>query len=192
MYIETDKFSNDIPELFKLNLPLDPNFDLFNGEVLPSNVNGAILFASTDKNRIITADYYSDRLNIYDLEMNLLEQKNGHTKIEPEYFTPDGRKISFANGLYWRSFYPSAFNSDYIYLLYVGINGINSSSTPIDKNPVEIWRIDWNGNLLERIKTDVFLTNISIDQNAKAIYGTTWNSSGAPPKLIRLNLDVND
>lgn len=190
MYIETEEFSNNVPEVINISLPIDPALEIVKGDeyYFPPNVNGALLFSSAKKERIITADFYSDKFTIYDLNMNQLDQKNGPARIKPELFTPDGRKISFANGLYWRSFYPSAYNEDNIYLLYVGLNGINTSVTPIDQKPAEIWKLDWNGNIISRIKTDVFLTNISIDNQAKFLYGTTWSSTGSPPRLVRIKL----
>ena len=92
--------------------------------------------------------------------MNLLEQKNGPAKIEPEYFfTTYGRKISFANGLYWRSFYP-------VLLIVTATpfacrnffrNKLFIHTQSVFKNPVEInTHVDWNGNLLERIKSAIY------------------------------------
>jgi hypothetical protein len=190
MYIESEKFSNGVKGVGKYSLPLDSTDIIVTGDekFFPPNVNGAYLFASKEKDRVITADFYKDEVKVYDLSLNALDVKNGPDLIHPKYFSPDGRQVSFENGLYYRSYYPSASNSEHIYLLYVGADGINISSVPLDKRPTEIFKIDWDGRLLKRFQTDVFLTNISIDSSENFLYGTTWSSDGFPARLIRLAL----
>lgn len=190
MYIESEKFSNGVKAVGKYSLPLDSTDIIVTGDekFFPPNVNGAYIFASKEKDRVLTADYYKDEIKVYDLALNELDIKNGPDLINPKYFSRDGRQISFDNGLYYRSYYPSASNSAHIYLLYVGADGINTSSVPLDNRPTEIFKIDWDGQLLKKFQTDVFLTNISIDNSENFLYGTTWSSDGSPAKLIRIAL----
>ena len=192
LFIENEEYSNGLQEIHKIQLPISENFKLSDGneKYFPSNVNGAFIFASKEKNRIVLADFYKDQLKILDYtNLEIIDQKTGPDLILPDYYSKDGRAISFMPGLYYRAYYPSIQTREHIYLLYTGIKPKKSGMAPIDSKPVEIFKIDWDGNLLSRFTTNTFLTNISINQNETTLYGTTWDNEGNPPKLVQFEIN---
>ena len=191
LYIENEQISNNVNEikLIKIAEEFTKSKSSRNEKYYPPNVNGGYILTSPDESKIFVTDFHDDRINIYNNKLKLIKSLKGPDLFQIEYQIRNKGHVSFKKDEYYRAYYPSYYNEKHVYLLYVGANGISSKMKALDKKPVELFKLDWNGNLLHHYKLDKFLLNISIDSKEKKLYGTTWSSDGTMPQLVRYNLN---
>ncbi|MCR8667554.1 TolB-like 6-bladed beta-propeller domain-containing protein [Aestuariibaculum sp. M13] len=190
MYIDNNKITNNVDEISLIDLSKDNTSSIVTGneKFFPPNVNGAYVLVSPKKDKIFVVDHHDDNINIYNNQLNLIKSLKGPDQFQIEYQIIDNRRLSFKKDEYYRSYYPSYYTKDYIYLLYVGANRISSNIKKLDAKPVELFKLDWNGNLLHCYQLDKFLINISLDSNEQYLYGTVWHSDGKSPDLVKYKL----
>jgi hypothetical protein len=56
-------------------------------------------------------------------------------------------------------------------------------------SPVEVFKLDMNGNLLVDYKLDRYINSISVDSSETYLYGGVRTSLMDPPELVRYKID---
>lgn len=72
----------------------------------------------------------------------------------------------------------------YIYIIYEG----NENFNPDALSPVEVFKLDFDGNLLCNYKLDRHISTVSVDSEEKYLYGTSRSSITGEGTLVRYNL----
>ncbi len=149
-----------------------------------TNISGGYLL--TNREKIVVAYHYTDRIDFFNGE-ELCKSMIGPDKIIPElqFDTNNSNELAFKKGMYYRSYYPVAHTDNYIYLSYIGLNQPDALS--IEK-PIEVFKIDWEGNLIALFELDKFIYNISISKDERYIYGTAAEKFGDYPQLVRYKI----
>jgi hypothetical protein len=175
-YLRDRKFHNDVERLFVFNSgsgkPKEFDWDFFT-----LNVSKGYVLISPQDDRILVPHFYEDKLDVYDKNLNLLKTIAGPDKIELQYRLQYGNHVSFAkNKKSFMGYFPCCHTNKYVYLIYRGLNGDRW-----DDNytiPVEVFKLDWNGNLISRYQLDRYIYRISVSRDEKYLYGSTHNSIG--------------
>ncbi len=152
-----------------------------------SNVSNGTFLISPDKQSIWLVDSYSDEISVYNSNFSLIKRYKGPGKLSPKYEIRPDSAVYFRDGKYYRSFYPSFASKNFIYLLHIGVDGIDLNFAKVER-PVSVLKIDWRGNLVSRYTIKDYLYNISISSDEKYLYGTTVKSFGDSARLIRYML----
>jgi hypothetical protein len=155
------------------------------GDLFTANVSWAGIFPSPETDQIWVADYYKDKIDIYDRNLKLIKSMVGPDLIEPEYTIKNDIHVSFKKKLY-QGYYDGFYAKNSIYLLYHGLNGIpgNESYRKIE----EVFQISWKGELLHRYKLDRYVYSITLSQDEKYLYGTSDDNPTQMPQLVRYKL----
>lgn len=91
--------------------------------------------------------------------------------------------IVFEKGKTYRGYLAYTTTDKHIYLVYEGTNGTPYQT--MDLPPVEVFKFDWEGNLLSTYQLDKYIYTISVDSSEKYLYGTSCNSYEGEIVFIR-------
>ncbi|MGE7777769.1 BF3164 family lipoprotein [Chitinophaga sp. NPDC101104] len=152
-----------------------------------SNVSGGEILINPDRDLMWVVDNYRDQIVIYRHKDKVVKRLTGPDNIRPEYEQHSDSSVYFKDAEYYRAYYPGACTDRHVYLLYLGVQGINLNATRVER-PVAILQFDWDGNLVRQYNVKEYLYNISISPDEKFLYGTTVSKFGAPAKLMRYAL----
>lgn len=177
MSLNTSSLENDVADLEKRKRP----------KFFTPNVTGGNILIDPENKNIWLVDNYFDKITVYDNKLDVQKYLLGPENAKVKYELRTDSAIYFRNGKYYRSFYPSIYSESYVYLLYIGIKGINLDHTRIER-PVTLLKFDWNGAPVEEYKLDEYLYNISLSGDGKVLYGTTAKRFGDTARLIKYNL----
>ena len=142
------------------------------------------------------ANNYVDRINIYDRGLNYLYQLHGPDHISPKLKVVRNKLVLFEKRsveTYWHSWY----TEEYMYFLYNSSNKKENRTQPIDPTnrnghlygPMELFKLNWDGDLIVRYELDRFLYEISIDCKEQYLYGSHWKKWGKEyPQMVRYAL----
>jgi|GEM_PF-2840159 len=184
-YLDDKVFSNNNDMIFLVNTHGKPR-QIREWKYFTLNVSSGYILISKKENRIIVTDRNKDRIEIFDTLLNHIRTIRGPDIFEPKYKLRFSNHISFEPGTVEGGFYPCCSTEDYIYHIYRGRYDFIPNSTK--RQPVEIFKLDWEGNLVENFILDRFIYTISITGDGKIFYGTSYNSFG-DPILVRFNIE---
>ena len=195
-YLDDTQFNNKVPALTKyhINPPQIESSDNLDDPFMGHSyfvgpVNGARLVLTPDKEKIWLLDYRRDRIEIYNDSLVLLKTIHGPDHYKVQYVSQNAEDTSiqmivFAEGKEYMAYTDYAYNHEHIYIVYVG-----TDSYQIDNLPsVEIFKLDWDGNMLCNYKLDRFLYSISVDSKEEYLYGTSRKSFYEDPQFIRYTI----
>jgi len=195
LFLNDSDYTNSVDELFFFKRNGNPisykgmeDFDFFT-----SNVSRGDILIGPDSHEIFVANTYVDIINIYDQNLNILRQLHGPDQIFPKYKIIQNKMVVFDEKTI-ETYKYSWYTENYIYLLYNGSNKEKNdveNSFPLEHlySPMELFKLNWNGELLTHYELDRYLFEISIDCKEEYLYGTHWKKYGEEyPKLIRYEL----
>lgn len=155
-----------------------------------ANVTGGFVFCSPDKKQIWVADFYDSRIHIYNDSLQEIKCLHGPDNFKRTFnASPDkeyNHFVSFDRGTSFRGYVAYTTTDKHVYLVYEGTNG-----TPYrvhDLKPVEVFKLDWEGNLLLRYQLDRYIRTVSIDSQERHLYATSYSSHGDPTVFIKYTL----
>ncbi len=187
-YIDDSTYSNGIAT------PLQKYFKkatieapaLLNNFVAP--VNGARIFYNSQKNEIWSMDLHKDRIHIYDDSLRLVKEIIGPDNLEPKYTEVKSNApftfINFANDESYMAYIDYCLTENHIYLIYSG----DSHYSPEDLQPVDVFKLKYDGTLECVYHLDRHLLTISVDSKEEYLYGTAKKSLNDYASFVRYKL----
>lgn len=151
-------------------------------------VNGAQLFMNPATHQIWSIDMHRDQLCIYDDSLHLIATKEGPDLFVPKYTRKETPApisfIGFVDDLNYRSYTDYFITDNYIYLVYAGDKHFDLENM----HPVEIFKMDFKGNLVCNYKVDRCIYSISIDKGENYLYCVARNSVLKEVTLLKYEL----
>lgn len=185
-FIDNKKYTNNNERLFlydvisKLPNTIDHNY-------FTSNVSGGEVLSNYSNENVIVANRYQDHIYIYDKNLEIQQIINGPDGIVPQYRVED-KVLLFKKGGYQEAYISSFQTKNYIFLVYA--KGQNAKFwEPKTLEPVEVFKLNWEGKLIKRYSLDWYIYSISITSDDENIYGTGLNDDGEI-KLVHFNLNT--
>lgn len=123
------------------------------------------------KDRIVRACNFTDLLDIYDTEGNLVKELFGPDRFYTRFeeFNEDGiMGCKPAGDVHRRAFYSPYGTDKHFYVLY---NGMDVSERPQTLNSNDIFVFDWNGTPEVHYILDKGVGDIVVDEQNRKIYG---------------------
>ncbi|GAA3557865.1 BF3164 family lipoprotein [Snuella lapsa] len=187
-FLESADFYNDTEEVFfyseKDNLS---GPDISNCKFFVSNVTGANILYSAEHNKILVANTHLNKLDFYGKDLELKKSIIGPETAKPEYtFLEKSKMVKFKRGRSFYSYGSGVVSNNSIYIIYTGAISYRFDR-PNTLPQVEVFKLDWNGNLIKRFVLDKFIFTISLSNDEKYLYGTSINNKGEII-LIKYNL----
>ncbi len=186
-HFESPEFKNDAECLVKVRNIKNGRSGVQSKEsrYFTANVSWCGLFKSPVNNQIWVADYYKDKIDIYDDRLMKVKTLSGPDQINPQYTVRENNHVSFSNHKQYSGYYSGFYNKRSIYLLYQGVNGIPGNQDY--HKPVEVFKFSWNGDLVCRYQLDRWVNTITIDSKEKYIYGSAEGVDGMG-QLVRFRM----
>jgi hypothetical protein len=189
-YSPDNSFDNGVPcelSYYKCNEDSGRGIGDFAYFVAP--VNGARLIYLPSQHEIWAADIHSDKISVYNDSIQLTKKWIGPDKLCPEYAENSGdmpfSMVAFSGDKEFRGYTDFFVTSQHIYLLYEGSEDFQMDNL----SPVEVFKLDMNGNLLVDYKLDRYINSISVDSSETYLYGGVRTSLMDPPELVRYKID---
>lgn len=158
-------------------------------EYFTPNVSGATILVNPNNKDIWLVDDTFDKISIYNNKGILRKEIKGDGLNSLSYAVLESDNAVFIKDRkYYRSYYPSVSTQNHVYLLYIGVQGIDLNNTSVER-PCYILKMDWDGNLKNVYKTNEYLYQISISNDEKILYGTSVDKFGESASLIKYNLN---
>lgn len=153
-----------------------------------ASVNGARLFLTPTKEKLWMADMHRDVIRIYDDSLRQVCTLEG-----PDHFSPGYTEkqidapvafVTFTNDCNYSTYTDYFITNRSIYLVYEG----NKHSDPENLSPVEIFKLDYAGNLLCNYKLDRYVYSISVNKAEDTLYCASRTSVMEPPVILKYKL----
>lgn len=145
------------------------------------------LFLKNDERKAVIACRYTDRIEIFDLELNTMKKIIGPLKFDPVFFSKN--ENSHDNFIMSRTekttfgYLGGSVTNKYIYLLFSGKlqkeENFNLSN--------EIFVFDWEGNPIKKLLLDRVVSHIAVSDDDKIIYASDPNLN----LYVTSNLEIN-
>ena len=120
-------------------------------------VNGCGLLYNYVKGQIWGIENHRDLIHIYDDSLQLINTLMGPDHYLPQYedepLDPQNVVVRFADRRNYRTYCDYYLTSKHVYLVYAGTDSYDD----MNLNPVEIFKLDHEGNLLYNYKMDRYL-----------------------------------
>jgi hypothetical protein len=184
-YLESNNIKNEVKPLFILNTKNSNDFEIKEnlvGKYYTANVSDAYVYSSPVNSNIILINKRRDELKIYNNQLKLKTSIVGPDMIKPQYYVKDDDDHVSTKGDYY-GYKIACYTKNAIYAIYNPVEGSGSY-----RKPLEVFKINWNGELLHRYKLDRYIYTIFVDKNEKYLYGSADPPPKHYPRLIRYKL----
>lgn len=188
-HLDGNKYNKGIPTLAKYPMTYDAKGRLGSGyDYFVANVTGGYVFSDHTQKHFYVPHFFSDNINIYNDSLRLVKQLKGPDFIMPQYETIEREHnyVLFKKGTSYRGYLAYTLTPKHIYLVYEGTNGTPYKTN--DLKPVEIFKLDWDGNLLADYQLDKHAIAISISQAEDTLYACCLNSYKGEVELWKYNM----
>lgn len=189
-YLDNDKINNKVNPINKYTMTDNPKGRLGTGhEYFVANVTGGYVFTNKKCNRYLIANFFTDKIEFYNDSLKLIKRMIGPDFMNPEYkkISRDGvNYVFFEKGTSYRAYLAYTITDEHIYLAYEGTNGTPYKTSNL-KN-VEIFKIDWDGNLLCNYILDKHAFSISVDEKEEYIYACCYDSYDGEIELLKYSM----
>lgn len=189
-YLDSKEFNNGIDSpisFYKKNENSGKGINDFTYFVGPAN--GALLFQHPSTKDIWALDIHRDLIRIYNDSLREIRRIEGPDHFRPQYARKESNApiafISFAGEHEYSSYIDYYLTGQHLYLVYVGSDHSEEGHLP----PVEIFKLDFDGNLLCRYQADQYLYSISIDKDEKYLYAMGRASAQEEARLWKYELE---
>lgn len=167
----------------------ETNTDQTSYKFFTAPVNGMLLWKdSKNAGQLWSADMHSDRICIYDDSLKVKRTIVGPDNFELSYEKVQSNTplafITFTDKRDVRTYADYFITSEHIYLLYVGTEFFD----PIKLPDVEVFKLDFDGNLLCNYKFDRYIYSISIDKSEKFLYCASRENVKEVPVFLKYEL----
>lgn len=188
-YSPDEKFSNGISmPLSVFNKNVDNKKPMTDYEYFTPPVTGLLLFKNPQNGLVWAADTHCDRIYIYNDSLQLLSTIDGPDHIEVSYETVQSNSpvpfVTFTNKRDIHGYADYFITDKFIYLVYEG----NEHFEPMELSPVEMFKFDFDGNILCNYKFDRYVYSISVDNNDSYLYCASRKNMQEPPTILRYKL----
>ena len=188
-YLDNKEYNNGINsplKFFKMNE--DSKKSVRDFRYFVSQVNGTQIFVNPQDRQVWSIDMHRDRICIYNDSLRLVKIVNGPDQFSPDYTVRENRQhipfVIFADELNYRAYIDYYVTDKHIYLVYEGTKHFN----PENMLPVEIFKLDFEGNPLCNYKVDRHIYSISIDKKEQYLYGVARSSVLKEPVFLKYEL----
>ena len=153
-----------------------------------ASVNGARLFKNPQTQELWTADMHRDAIRIYNDSLKQIRELVGPDHFSPEYtrrqIDAPVAFVTFADECDYHAYTDYYITDKHIYLVYEG----NKHFDMKNLSPVEIFKLDFDGNLLCNYKPDRYVYSISINKKEDTLYCASRSSVMEPPVILKYKL----
>lgn len=188
-YLNNEEYNNQVTLLNKYKMEKGPKGRLASGhEYFVANVTGGYVFANNNHTRFWVSDFFTDNIHIFNDSLQLIKCLNGPDHIKPEYkeIQEEQKYIFFQKGTSYRAYLAYTLTPQHIYLAYEGTNGTPYKTT--DLKPIEVFKLDWDGNLLACYQLDKHAFTISVDSQENFLYACCYNSYEGEIEFLKYKL----
>ncbi|WP_455672075.1 BF3164 family lipoprotein [Phocaeicola sp.] len=189
-YLNNNKYDNGVKALSKYERQNDARGRIGSGHsYFVANITGGYVFTNTTKEQFWVANFFEDKISIYNDSLELIKHIDGPDHFNHQFKEieeEDYKYIFFEKGTSYRGYVAYTTTPNYVYLVYEGTNGTPYRTNNL-KN-VEVFKLDWEGNLISNYQLDKHIYTISIDSQDKYLYATSCNSYEGDIKFIRYKL----
>ena len=187
-YLDDKTYSSAPKPLAIYGVNEDRGKDMGDFNSFVASVNGALIFQHPESEEIWTLDLHRDRIQIYNDSLELIRTIQGPDNFTPQYTeikTPAPITfIGFTEGNDYRAYSDYFMTDKHLYLVYEG----NKKYDPEALTPVEIFKLDYQGNLVCRYQLDRNVYSISVDSSEEHLYCASRESVKEPPTLLKYTL----
>ena len=153
-----------------------------------ASVNGARVFKNPQTQELWTADMHRDAIRIYNDSLKQIRELVGPDHFSPEYtrrqIDAPVAFVTFADECDYHAYTDYYITDKHIYLVYEG----NKHFDMKNLSPVEIFKLDFDGNLLCNYKLDRYVYSISINKKEDTLYCASRPSVMEPPVILKYKL----
>ena len=151
-------------------------------------VNGALLWKDKDSKKVWAADAHRDRISIYDDSLKVVRTFDGPDHFEMAYETVKSNApfafVCFSGQRDLRSYTDYFLTDKHIYLVYEGTEKFD----PMNLSRAEVFKLDYNGNLLCNYKFDRNIRSISVDKAERYLFCASRQNMQDPPVILKYKL----
>ncbi|MBR6621721.1 MAG: hypothetical protein IKK90_04465 [Bacteroides sp.] len=187
-YLEDRDFSNVESPLLNLRRGDDSGKGMGDYPFMVASVNGSLLFIHPETNRLWSLDMHRDMIRIYNDSLKQIASLAGPDNFSPTYtkqaINAPVAFVTFADEKYYTSYIDYYLTDKHVYLVYQGTEHFN----PKALLPVEIFKMDFSGNLLCNYKMDRYVYSISLDSSEEYLYCASRTSLEEPPVILKYKL----
>ena len=174
-HLEHPKFNNSVQALdyYNIDLPTEQS-NLNNMKYFVANVTGGHTFYESKKKQIWVANFYDDKIDIYNDSLKLKTTLSGPDHFERKFSTFEEEKmksVGFEKGCSYMAYKSFCVVNNHVYLVYDGTHDIPFRSKNL--NSIEVFKLDLSGKLLTLYKLDRYIYSISVDSKEEYLYGTS-------------------
>ena len=187
-YVDDPEFSNGVEaplqRYAKNKLPKDEGFM----EYFVAPVNGARIFYNHRRHEIWAMDLHKDRISIYNDFLQLQKEMIGPDNLQPQYTQVKSNApfafISFTGGQSYMGYIDYCLTREHVYLIYSG----DTRYSPEALQPVDVFKLKYDGTLECIYHLDKHLLTISVDSREEYLYGTARNALNGYSVFVRYKL----
>lgn len=139
-----------------------------------TEVYSAKLISSISQDRILLAYEYTDLIEIYDGQLNLLKRVQGPDNFPPIFKLKDRGGAQVMQRLYNKTrlaYQGIETDGKFLYLLYGGGKTVSPDDGEDAIHHNQIVVMNWDGEFIELLYLDHAVTSVAIDGKNKIIYG---------------------
>lgn len=126
-----------------------------------ASVNGAFLIPLKEKKQLMIADAHLDNIKIVNDSLEIIKEIVGPDFFSPSYTAVQNdspeKFITFENNKFFKTYTNYTMTDEFIYLIYHG----TTSFDPLNHTPVEVFKLDFDGNPICRYKLDRYIYTTS-------------------------------
>lgn len=195
-YLNDSTYSNNVVALKKY--AMNEKFDESNTmaaamakyKYFVASVNDVHLFMNPKNKQIWLADAHMDKIEIYDDSLHVLKTLSGPDNYKFKYTLPQSNSpipfVGFEGDKSYKTYSSFTLTDKHIYIVYQGVNGEVEDIENLQ--PVEVFKFDWDGNLLCNYKLDRYVYALSVDSKEEYLYCSTCKSIKDPREFVRYKL----
>lgn len=145
------------------------------------------IVTNEEKDKIFVAYKYTDLIEIYDINGNLIERKQGPEGFFPSIIVHDNgseQTIGYEKGKTKDGYFSPIAYKNKIYVLY---SGKSYDPDNYDFNSNYIFVFDWEGNPIQIYNLDTPIFSFTIDPRTDILYGLTNNPEF---HIVMMQLDL--
>lgn len=187
-YLDDKKFSHVSSPIAYYRNGEDDSKDVTEYPFFVAPVNGASFFCVPDRKQIWLADMHRDLISIYNDSLQSICTLEGPDHFLPQYtekpINAPIRFVTFTDDYDYRAYTDYFLTKHSIYLVYEGTKHFN----PQALSPVEIFKLDYDGNLICNYKLDRYVYSISVNDAEDLLYCASRSTVMEPPVILKYKL----
>lgn len=177
---------NGFDRLFLVDYSVDPkpSLRLKSDHYNAINYSTGHTIVNRKKEKVFVADRTNANIYVYNMDLNLVKELRGPDLFSIDYkINHETKKVSFADGKRYWTYSRYCYTNEAIYFIYDGAIGITGSP----RDPVEVLKFSWEGDLLHRYQLDQYIIGISVDSKEEFLYASSYTPDEYP-RLLRYKL----